>query len=233
MDLLPLFLVWFLVFVFSTTCHEAAHAWLARLGGDETAYSLGHVTLDPLPHIRRSPMGMVIVPIASFLLSRGNGMIGWASVPYDSVWGSRYPRRWAVMSLAGPMTNFLLAAIAVVAIHGLTAAGVFSPWGQGGAQAGFVQLPAGHEFNSPLGALGLGLSIMLRLNLLLGFFNLIPIPPLDGAAVVEGLGTAKIRAFYEYLRQNAALQLLGMVLVWTAFPSFVFPLIDWVLYQVL
>jgi Zn-dependent protease len=233
MDLLPLFLVWFLVFVFSTTCHEAAHAWMARRGGDETAYSLGHVTLDPLPHIRREPLGMVFIPILSFFLSRGGGMIGWASVPYDPAWGSRYPRRWAVMSLAGPMTNFLLALLAVCAIHGLTAAGVFQPLGQGGERALFVQLPAGHDFNSPLGALGYALSIMVHLNLLLGFFNLIPIPPLDGAAVVEGFGTPKIRAFYERFRQNPMLQLLGMVLVWTTFPSLVFPLIAWVLIRVL
>lgn len=233
MELFVLFVVWFLVFVFSTTCHEAAHAWMARRGGDETAYSLGHVTLDPTPHIRREPFGMVLVPVLSFVLSRGGGMIGWASVPYDAQWGSRYPRRWALMSLAGPMTNFLLALVAVLAIHGLTAAAVFQPYGSGGAQAGFVQLPAGHEFNSPLGALGLALSVMLRLNLLLGFFNLIPIPPLDGAAVVEGFGTPKIRAFYERFRENPTFRLLGLVLVWTTFPSVVFPLIDWVLYQVL
>lgn len=234
MDLLAQFLVWFLVFVFSTTCHEAAHAWVAQRGGDPTAYALGHVTLDPLPHIRRTPFGMVVVPVLSFLLTKGGGMIGWASVPYDPLWGSRHPRRWAVMSLAGPMTNFLLAFLAVLAIHGLTALEVFTPFGQGGGtQAGFVQLPVGHEFNSPLGALALALSVMLQLNLLLGFFNLIPIPPLDGAAVVEGFGTAGIRAIYERFRQNPTLQLLGMVLIWTTFPSLVFPLIDWVLYRVL
>lgn len=234
MELLPLFLVWFLVFIFSTTCHEAAHAWMARRGGDPTAYALGHVTLDPWPHVRRTPFGMVIVPVLSFLLTKGGGMIGWASVPFDPNWGSRHPRRWAMMSLAGPMTNFLLALIAVLAIHGLTHLRVFAPFGAGrGNPVGFVELPAGFEFNSPLGALALALSVMLQLNLLLGFFNLIPIPPLDGAAVVEGLGTAKIRSMYERFRQNSTLQLLGMVVIWVSFPKLIFPLIDWVLTQVL
>lgn len=176
---------------------------------------------------------MVIVPVLSFFLARGAGLIGWASVPYDAHWGSRFPRRWAVMSLVGPLTNFLLAALAVAAIHGLTAANVFQPFGDMGTQVGFVHLPSGHDFNSPLGALALALSVMLQLNLLLGFFNLIPIPPLDGAAVVEGLGSPRVRSFYERFRQNPMMQLLGMVLVWTTFPSLVYPLIRWVLYLVL
>lgn len=233
MNLIADFLVWYLVFIFSTTCHEAAHAWVARRGGDSTAYALGHVTLDPMPHMRREPFGMVIVPILSFLLSRGGGLFGWASVPYDPVWGSRYPRRWAVMSLAGPMTNFLLAGLAVLAIHGLIAAGVFQPFGYGGATVGLVQLPEGHEINSPLGALGRALSVLVQLNLLLGFFNLVPVPPLDGAAVVEGLGPSGVRSFYERFRHNPTMQLLGMVLVWTTFPSVMYPLINYVLNVVL
>lgn len=233
LQVLPQFLIWYLVFVFSTTCHEAAHAWLARRGGDSTAYALGHVTLDPTPHIRREPWGMVLIPVLSFFLSRGAGLIGWASVPYDAHWGSRYPRRWALMSLAGPFTNFLLAGLAVLAIHGLTAANVFQPYGSAGTHVDFVGLPQGHEFNSPLGALASALSIMLRLNLLLGFFNLIPIPPLDGAAVVEGLGPSGVRSFYERFRHNPTLQLLGMLLVWTTFPQLVYPLINMVLNAVL
>src|SRR5688572_28447957 len=73
--------IWYPVFVFSTTCHEAAHAWVAHRGGDHTAYADGLVSLDPLPHIRRSPMGMVVIPIIPFLM--GGWMIGWASVPLN------------------------------------------------------------------------------------------------------------------------------------------------------
>src|SRR5690606_2572064 len=86
--------VWYLVFVFSTTFHEYAHAYLAFRGGDLTAYEGGVLSLDPLPHIQRSPVGMVIVPLISYI--QLSWMIGWASVPFDPYWGRRYPRRQAV-----------------------------------------------------------------------------------------------------------------------------------------
>src|SRR5262245_6316291 len=114
--------VWYLVFVFSTTCHEAAHAWVAYRGGDLTAYSLGHVTLDPTPHIRRSPFGMVVVPLISFLW--GGWMIGWASVPVNRRWAVDHPRRSALMSLAGPAANLLLASLALLAMRLLVAGDV-------------------------------------------------------------------------------------------------------------
>src|SRR5688572_31775898 len=109
--------IWYLVFVFSTTCHEAAHAWAAHRGGDPTAYADGHVSLDPLPHIRRSPMGMVVIPIISFLM--GGWMIGWASVPLNPEWARQYPRRAALMSLAGPAANLTLALVAFGIMRGL------------------------------------------------------------------------------------------------------------------
>jgi hypothetical protein len=86
------FLIWYVVFVFSTTAHEAGHALVAYLGGDRTAYEGGQVTLDPMPHIRRSPFGMVVIPIITFLLSGGGYMFGFASAPYDAFWAQRNPR---------------------------------------------------------------------------------------------------------------------------------------------
>src|SRR5208282_5331142 len=93
--------IWYVAFLFSTTCHEAAHAYVAKIGGDTTAALGGQVSLNPIPHIRRSPFGMVVFPILSFFLS-GGGMIGWASAPYDPLWERRHPRRSAWMALAGP-----------------------------------------------------------------------------------------------------------------------------------
>jgi len=74
-------LVWYVVFLFSTTCHEASHSLAAKWGGDLTAFRGGQVTLNPLPHMKREPFGMLVVPLLSFLL--GDWMIGWASAPYD------------------------------------------------------------------------------------------------------------------------------------------------------
>src|SRR5271154_996180 len=97
----------YVVFLFSTTCHEAAHAFVAKLGGDETAAQGGQVSLNPIPHIRRSPYGMVVFPLVSFFLLKG-GMIGFARAPYDPSWARRHPHRAALMALAGPATNFTL-----------------------------------------------------------------------------------------------------------------------------
>src|SRR5450432_1625621 len=107
--------VWYVVFLLSTTCHEAAHAFVARMGGDLTAFHGGQATLDPLPHIRREPFGMVIFPILSYAV--GGWMMGWASAPYDPLWSLRYPRRAAWMSLAGPGANYSLAILAAILIH--------------------------------------------------------------------------------------------------------------------
>src|SRR5580698_6914883 len=114
-DSLLLGVTWYVVFLLSTTCHEAAHAWAAKLGGDLTAFHGAQVSLDPIPHIRREPFGMVVFPILSYIV--GGWMMGWASAPYDPLWAQRHPRRAAWMSLAGPGANLSLAILAGLLIH--------------------------------------------------------------------------------------------------------------------
>ncbi|HEV8244663.1 MAG TPA: site-2 protease family protein [Polyangiaceae bacterium] len=203
--------VFYLVFVFSTTCHEAAHAYFALRGGDRTAYQLGHVTLDPIPHIRRSPFGMVIVPLFGYLL--GGVMIGWASVPVDPYWARRHPRRAALMSLAGPATNALLAVIAFVVLKSLVPSGVFH----------------GLDSSSPLAALRMALNGLLYLNVALAVLNIIPFPPLDGAGVVEGLSPHTAGSFYERLRQSPSMQMIGLIVIWQLFPYLFDPILKFVL----
>ncbi len=106
---------WYLVFLFSTAFHEAAHAWAAFKLGDDTAYRGGQVTLDPTPHLRREPIGMVVVPILSYLA--GGWMIGWASAPYNATWALQHPRRSAGTSLAGPAANVALVLLAATCIR--------------------------------------------------------------------------------------------------------------------
>jgi hypothetical protein len=108
--------IWYVVFLLSLTCHEAAHALAAKWGGDLTAFEAGQVTLNPIPHMQRERFGTILVPILSFLLTKGGWMIGWASAPYDPAWQQRYPRRAALMALAGPVANFILVLIAALAI---------------------------------------------------------------------------------------------------------------------
>src|SRR3954469_11039330 len=154
-------LIWYVVFLFSTTCHEAAHAFVSKREGDLTAFESGQVTLNLSPHIRREPFGMVLFPIASFLI--GGWMMGWASAPYDPAWSSRYPHKAAKMALAGPAANFVLAVLAAIAIHL-------------GLLAGFFHLPASLGFTEIVVANRLGiaeaaariLSLLFSLNVLLG-----------------------------------------------------------------
>jgi Zn-dependent protease len=218
--------VWYLVFVFSTTCHEAAHAWVAYRGGDLTAHAGGHVSLDPVPHIRRSPFGMVVIPIASFLLA--GMMVGWASVPLNSDWAKRHPRRAALMALSGPAANLSLALIAFLAIRSLVAGGVLELPGNYLGLGSFVTVPEGAATNSMLGALARGLSVMLGLNVILGLFNLLPLPPLDGAAVVEGAAPRAGGKLYAMLREVPMFELLSLLLAWKVFPMIATPAIIWV-----
>jgi Zn-dependent protease len=169
--------LWLAAFLLSLTCHEAAHALAGRLGGDSTAAS--QVTLDPLPHIKREPFGTIVVPILSFFLQGGGWMIGWASAPYDPMWANRHPRLAAAMAAAGPAANFVLVALAAIAMRV-------------GLANGFFELPAGGISLDTLViaeagvARGLALftSVLFSINLILGCFNLIPLPPLDGYAMV-------------------------------------------------
>jgi len=162
-----------IAFVFSATCHEAAHAWAALKGGDETAYLGGQVSLDPLPHIRRSPFGMVLAPILCTLLM-GYPM-GWASAPYDPYWASRHPHRHGFMSLAGPLANLVIAIVVLILLKIGLSNGLF-------LEALNSQQATGK--NSPWMAVFELLLTLYELNVILFLFNLIPLPPLDGTGVL-------------------------------------------------
>jgi Zn-dependent protease len=204
--------IWYIVFLFSTTCHEAAHALVAKLGGDTTAAEGGQVTLNPVPHIRRSPFGMVVVPILSFLV--GGWMIGWASAPFNPEWQRRYPRRSAWMALAGPAANFSLMVLAGIAIRTGIMIGYFRAPDRIGSYAGLVA-PANSADPTFLTS---GLSILFILNLLLGTFNLLPVPPLDGhSGIMLVMPDALAVRYLDWLRQSRNFGLLGLVIAWTLF----------------
>ncbi|GAB4373776.1 MAG: site-2 protease family protein [Acidobacteriota bacterium] len=215
--------LWFVAFLFSTTCHEAAHAWSALRGGDETAFRAGQVTLNPLPHIRREPFGMVVVPLLVYALS--GYMIGWASAPYDPHWAARHPRRAGLMAAAGPLANFVLAGLAIVAIRLVVAAG----WGLPPEQATF-DLIVRPTSGDPLALAGMQfLSILACLNVLLGVFNLIPLPPLDGASVLESFGGTTAARAMETVRSAPMAGLIGLLVAWQVFGFVAGPLFRLVL----
>jgi Zn-dependent protease len=172
----------FLVLIVSLTCHEAAHGLVAWLGGDRTAKDKGLVTLNPIPHMRREPMGMVLIPIAILYFSSGNMIFGGASAPIDAYWASRNPKKSALVSAAGPLANVLLVAIgfAVLRFIGKPSEDTLV----------MFSVSTQHVYDVSV--------FVLKINLLLAIFNLLPLPPFDGADVVGGLvpGTERLLQSY-------------------------------------
>jgi Zn-dependent protease len=224
--LLGEFAIWYVVFLFSLTLHEGAHALVAWWGGDDTAYRGGQVTLNPWPHLRREPFGTVLVPLFTFF-SMG-WMMGWASTPYDPHWGQRHPRRQALMSLAGPSANLLFAGVAFVVLKIFLAGGLLTH----PVSANFSHLvaaPPGTPAGSLLLPLALLLSVAVNLNVLLGLFNLIPLPPLDGAGFLEGLLPGPASHLFGLLRANSMLSILSLLAAWKIFGLIAEPVFSLVL----
>lgn len=165
----------FVVLIISLTTHEAAHGLFAWLGGDSTAKDAGLVTLNPIPHMQREPIGMVLIPMLVLYMSGGRYCFGGASAPIDPYWAARHPKKAALMSAAGPLANVLLAAIALG-----------------------VLFLIGRPDDGTQRAIGEIAWVFVVLNLLLATFNLIPLPPFDGSGVVRGLAPKTGRIFDAY-----------------------------------
>jgi Zn-dependent protease len=203
----------YIVFVYSTVCHEAAHAWVAHKLGDDTAYLGGQVSLDPIPHIKREPIGMVVVPLISLLIPGARLPIGWATAPLDPLWVQRHPQRSAVVAIAGPAANLLLFLLAAIIMFIGAKNGVFQPTrsdllheivrGQKGTVWEFVAYVV---------------SLVFVLNLLLAALNLLPAPPLDGSNIpLLFLKGSAAEAYQQMLRQPWML-LVTLVLIFRLFP---------------
>jgi len=193
-DLLVYGFIWYVVFLFSTTCHEAAHALVAKLGGDETAAHGGQVSLNPVPHIQREPWGMVVIPLVSFFFF--HAMFGWASAPYDPLWERRHPKRAGLMALAGPAANFTLMLLAALFLRIGSAVGWFRS----------------DPFSTHRDFASTALLAVFLLNLLLGTFNLLPVSPLDGSTVILlFMSERTAQKYLDWLRGNS-LAMAGLIL---------------------
>jgi len=190
---ISLFLIVLPVLLMSVVVHEVAHALVAKWEGDDTAYRLGRVTLNPIPHL--DPMGSLVVPLLLFFLP-GDFIFGWAKpVPVnprnyrDYKWGD------IRVSLAGIASNLVLAVLFTLMMAVLQFLG---------SSIGFS--------GGVMGVLYQAAFFGLYINLILAVFNLIPIPPLDGSHVLYHLLPVGLRARYREVGRYG----LGiiMVLIW-------------------
>lgn len=172
---IPQLLISFGILIASLTFHEAAHAWTANKLGDPTARMLGRLSLNPAVHV--DVVGTLVFPLIAMLT--GFPLIGWAKpVPVD-LRNLEHPRRdFAIVAIAGPISNLILAAAGAV---------VFTLWDANAA--------------SPTNELiATGLIRFVLLNVLLAVFNMIPIPPLDGGNVLMGILPESMATVVDKLR---------------------------------
>ncbi|MFN4038667.1 MAG: site-2 protease family protein [Erythrobacter sp.] len=188
--------------VIAIVFHEVAHGYAAKLLGDTTASERGRLTLNPIAHV--DPIGTLLVPGGLALL--GAPVFGWAKPVPVNKWRLDNPRfGMMAVAAAGPGSNFVLALLGALVL-GLT-------------------MPAGLRFGDGMGAaaslltdgsgevawLTTGLFYFLLVNIFLGLFNLLPIPPFDGSHIVGGLLPDRLRAGWERL-QGVGMALLLLVI---------------------
>ena len=187
MDSLQIGIFQIVVLIFSAVIHEVSHGFVANALGDPTAKDMGRLTLNPLKHLE--PFGSVILP-ALLMLAKSPILFAWAKpVPFnplnlkDPKWDS------ARIAIAGPLSNFAIAIVFGLFLR-------FIPFGDNPAFALFPELFA----------------IIVFINIMLGVFNLVPIPPLDGSKLLFAFLGDSQREAMQFLEQNGLILLLLFIL---------------------
>ena len=181
------------IFFFAVIIHEYAHGWVAWKLGDSTARFMGRLTLNPLAHI--DPIGTVLLPLSLFIITRGQFIFGAAKPVPINYWALKNPKQDMVwIGLSGPGVNFALAFVLSIALR-------FIP-------ADIVLLDS-------------LLRNFIIINVILGVFNLIPIPPLDGSRILMGLLPRGLAAPY------AAIEPFGFFVLVILLMAGVFDILVW------
>ena len=194
--------IYMVVLLLAISAHEAGHAWMSYKYGDDTAYMLGRVTLNPVAHT--DPVGTLLIPIISFTFGALGGALG--SIPLIG-WGKPTPvnpRKWAkykqanvMVSIAGVLANLILLAIGI--------AGAKVMMSQGFTVSDF--------FGASQNPLAIFVGNMMTLNLSLFVFNLLPFPPLDGSKILSTFLPESFKPTLDLLEQYGFLILMFLIYI--------------------
>lgn len=194
--------IYMVVLLLAISAHEAGHAWMSYKFGDDTAYQLGRVTLNPIAHT--DPIGTLLIPIISFVLGAFGGALG--SIPLIG-WGKPTPvnpRKWTnykwgnvMVSVAGVLANLILLIIGIVGAKIMLT-------------QGFTVIDFFGQSTNPLAIL---VGNMMLLNLSLFVFNLLPFPPLDGSKILQTFMPESTQPIFELLEQFGFLILMVLIYI--------------------
>lgn len=200
------------ILIFSAVVHEVAHGWMAKRLGDDTADQAGRLTLNPLKHL--DPVGSVVLPII-LVLTNANFFVAWAKpVPYNPY--NLRDRKFGELkvALAGPVSNLIIALIFAVFIRVVV------------SFEGTNLLMVQGDTSSLLVNLAIVALYIIKINLFLAIFNLIPIPPLDGSKILYAFLPARGRETLMRFEQYSFILLL--VLLMTGILSFVAYIVEYI-----
>jgi Zn-dependent protease len=187
--------------IFAITVHEAAHGYAARHFGDNTAYVMGRMTLNPLKHI--DPVGTILMPLLLYFATSGAFLFGYAKPVPVNFGQLRNPKRDMIwVALAGPASNFFQALLWALLLVGLVASGVQERFFVSMAQAGIL------------------------VNLVMWAFNLFPLPPLDGGRVLAGLLPWRQAQWLERIEPWGFFIVMGLVIAGVVGTIWLRPLIS-------
>ena len=200
-DLIQNILIFALPVLFAITVHEAAHGYVARHYGDNTAYMLGRITLNPFKHI--DPIGTIVMPLVLYFATSGAFVFGYAKPVPVNFGNLRNPKRDMIwVALAGPVTNFIQAIIWAVLLVILVLIGIREPF--------FVKMCYA------------GISV----NLVMWALNLFPLPPLDGGRVLVGLLPYKQAVAVSKMEPYGFFIVMGLILTGVLSTIWMTPLIS-------
>jgi Zn-dependent protease len=193
--------IYMVVLLLAISAHEAAHAWMSHKYGDDTAFLLGRVTLNPVAHT--DPIGTLLIPIISFIFGAIGGglgaipLIGWGKpTPVNPRNWTKYKQANVMVSIAGILANLLIATVSFVIFKSMIEFGAFS-------SQSFVE-----GIGKPIITLFFNL---IFLNVSLAIFNLLPFPPLDGSKVLATFLPASAQPALAFLEQYGFLILMALL----------------------